>query len=328
MPFDDLLGNPHCVRILRFALQRNRLPHALLFSGPDAVGKRLLAKHLALALNCTKSGPADWCGTCAQCRLIVLGNHPDVYFIAPDGQFIKIEQVRYLIREAYFMPFQGRFKVFVLDEAHRLHPAAANALLKILEEPPLSSKLVLVTPQSHALLPTIRSRCQALRFSPLREPEIERILREHYGLDAQEASLRAGLAEGSVGRAIALDLKRQEFLSKSAALFLEMAIRNAALGEASELAAKISKERGDTEEWLRELFRRLQFTVHVKVKDEDSDPVAKTLTLPQLDVMAHAADEFRRRLDHNINRTLALESLYLRFSEIARLSPMRGAEEI
>lgn len=315
MPFSEFLGNSHCVATLRRALERNRVPHALLFSGPDAVGKRLLARHLALALNC-ETGAADWCGKCPQCRLIGLGNHPDVSIVEPQGQFIKIEQVRRLIQEASFEPFQGKFRVFVIDEAHRLHPTAANALLKILEEPPPRSKIILITAQPHALLPTVRSRCQLLRFSPLSETEIETVLTERCGMETKEAARRARLAEGSVGRAIALDLKRHETYSKWAASFLELSVRGAAFSEASTLAGKVSAEREDTEEWLRQLFRALRGMLQEKVSQPDNAAESGSLTLPQLEAMAGAADELRRGLEHNVNRTLAIESLYLRFLSI------------
>lgn len=318
MPFEDFLGNDHCVKLLRQTLQRNRVPPALLFSGPDAVGKRLLGKHLALALNCLDTGIDNWCGACSQCRLIELGHHPDVRLIEPEGQVVKIEQVRSLAREASYKPFQGRTKVFILDEAHRLNMAAANALLKTLEEPPSSSKLVLITSKPHSLLPTVRSRCQALHFAPLKESEIREILQDKYQMGLQDARKRARFAEGSLGKALTLDPRHFESIHNSAQSFLNLALHGADLDQASKLSWKISKDRDTTEEWLRRLFIVIRGELHASVARGENDAVP---SLPQLVAMARAADELRRGLEHHVNRNLALDSLFLRFSDIVRGCP-------
>jgi DNA polymerase III subunit delta' len=317
MPFDSFLGNAHCVQILRTALQRGRLPHALLFAGPDAVGKRFLAQQLSMALNCQGPIADDWCGICRSCRLIQLGNHPDVSILEPegDGQVIKIERVRQLIREAVRNPFQGRYKVFILDEAHRLNPASGNALLKILEEPPLSSKLLLVTSQPHALLTTIRSRCQLVQFAGLTASEIAAILESRFDIKKDEAAQRAGLAGGSLGKAVSLDLKRCALLAEGARSFLLMSISVSGLREIADTLARVGKERQDTEEWIGMLLQELRglALVGTATDRQSSTP----LSFVQIEKMARAAEKLRRNLDHNINRTLALENLYLQFVRIA-----------
>jgi DNA polymerase-3 subunit delta' len=321
MPFDSFLGNTHCVQILRAALRRARLPHALLFAGPDAVGKRFLAQQLAMTLNCQGSIADDWCGICRSCRLIQLGNHPDVSILEPegDGQVIKIERVRQLIREAVRNPFQGKNKVFILDEAHRLNPASGNALLKILEEPPLSSKLVLVTSQPHALLTTIRSRCQLVQFAGLTESEIAAILESRFTMNKEEASQRAGMAGGSLGKAVSLDLKRCALLAEAARSFLLMSISEAGLREIADTLARIGKERQDTEEWIGMLLQELRGLAHAGAAQtrQDSTP----LSFAQIERMARASEQLRRNLDHNISRPLALENLYLLFVRIAERGP-------
>lgn len=325
MPFDTFTGNPRCVKLLRTAMRRGRLPHALLFAGPDAVGKRFLALQLAKALNCEGSIAEDWCGTCRSCRLIDLGNHPDVSVLEPEGnaQVIKIgqsgdspnESVRGLISDAVRNPFLGRNKVFILDEAHRLHPAAANALLKILEEPPLSSKLVLVTCQPHALLSTIRSRCQLVRFAALAESEIAAILEASFDMKQDEAIERARLADGSIGRALSLDLKRHALLGEAARSFLQTSTEIGGFREIADTLARIGKERKDTEEWIGMLLKELRGLAHAAAYRTGREEAS--LTLPQIVKMVGAVEQLRRNLDHNINRSLALEDLYLRFNRTA-----------
>jgi DNA polymerase-3 subunit delta' len=306
------------VTVLQRAIEQGRIPPGFLFSGPDAVGKKLLASFWARAINCTGSNSADWCGRCRSCVLAGTGNHPDICEVQPDGQFIKIEQVRNLSRQAVYQPFQGKCKVFILDDADRLHPTAANALLKILEEPPPTSKFVLVTSKPHALLPTIRSRCQVLQFSPIPAPVIEKILATRCGISHLEAATRARLADGSVGKAIQLNIQRDQEMAQAASEFLDLAWRNAPLAEASDLTAKFCKEREDMEDWLRHLFGALRENMLQRIAGGDIQAGERFWTLPQLESLSQAASEVRHGLEHNINRSLAVESLYLLFRKVAR----------
>ncbi|MBK9031750.1 MAG: DNA polymerase III subunit delta' [Myxococcales bacterium] len=167
--FADLTAQPRAVAIIRGALQRDRLHHALLLSGPTGAGKRDLALALASALNCD-TAPGEGCGVCATCERIAAGVHPDVITLAREGaaQIIPIETVRRDVVAAVGLPpHEARERVFIVDEATALPPAAANALLKTLEEPPARTRFVLATTAPDQLLPTIRSRCQRIALAAL-----------------------------------------------------------------------------------------------------------------------------------------------------------------
>lgn len=231
MAFASILGHDRFKDLLARALAARRLPHALLFAGPEGVGKKTLALALARAIVCERGG-AEACEACSTCgRIIravakldelrttaqnarepVLFNfrlHPDVVLVEPASfgrrPEILVDQARDLVRDVAGRPFEARARVFILDEAHLLRDEAANALLKSLEEPPTDAYMVLVTSAPHALLATIRSRCQTLRFSALPAGLLEGRLREHAGLSAGEARLRATLAGGSLGAALAFE---------------------------------------------------------------------------------------------------------------------------
>jgi DNA polymerase-3 subunit gamma/tau len=165
--FDDLVGQAHVSRTLRNAVAQNRLAHAYLFVGPRGVGKTSTARILAKSLNCVKGPTVSPCGECDNCREIAAGNSLDVIEI--DGASNNsVEDVRQLRENVRYAPAKGRYKIYLIDEVHMLSPAAFNALLKTLEEPPGHVKFIFATTEPQKVLPTILSRCQ--RFDLHRIP--------------------------------------------------------------------------------------------------------------------------------------------------------------
>nr|HEX4312796.1 DNA polymerase III subunit [Kofleriaceae bacterium] len=161
-----IVGQDRVLAQLRAAIGRDRLPHALLFAGPPGAPMMDTAQALAAALNCT-AAPGEGCGQCASCEKIAAGIHPDVVTLVREGaaQIIPIENVRsQVIARMGLPPHEGLVRVFVVEEATAMAPPAANALLKTLEEPPRRTMFVLCTTAPEQLLPTIRSRCQRVRF--------------------------------------------------------------------------------------------------------------------------------------------------------------------
>jgi len=204
MPFRDVVGHRRLVGLLTRSIREESLPPSLIFAGPDGIGKRLAALSTAQALNCTAPAPdGDACGVCAACSRIARGVHPDVLIIEPgESGSIKIDRVRDIVDRVGFRPFEGRRRVIVIDDADSLVPAAQNALLKTLEEPPASSVFILVTSKPDLLLATVRSRCPRLRFQPLDASEIAAALMKQ-GRSETEARAIAAAAGGSLGSALA-----------------------------------------------------------------------------------------------------------------------------
>lgn len=211
MVFDQIRGHERPIRVLRRALAAARIPGAYLFSGPDGVGKRTTALAFAAALNCPER-EGEACGTCKSCRMIMEGTHPDLF--VPDRSGTRIPKnppasggkertgsgyISEIVPKLPYAPMMGRFKVVLLDDAHQLTETAANYLLKTMEEPPSRTLFVLVTAAEHLLLPTVVSRCQRIRFSPLTEEQVVSIL-TGLGEDVAVASRAALLSDGSVGK--------------------------------------------------------------------------------------------------------------------------------
>jgi DNA polymerase-3 subunit delta' len=187
-------------------VRARRLPGSLLFAGRAGVGKLQAAIAVAQALNCRESDE-DACGVCASCTRIERGEHGDVVVLRPEGKGgqLRAEAVRSAIADVPFRPFEGRHRVIILVDAERMNPTTANTILKTLEEPPPWATLILVTSNEATLLPTILSRCQAFRFSPLAPEELATLLVERHGISKERAPLLAAVSRGGLARALELD---------------------------------------------------------------------------------------------------------------------------
>lgn len=194
----DIIGHREIIQRLQQMTKAGRRPHAFLFSGPNGVGKNLVARVFAAALLCRTAAP---CGTCFACRQLEAGSHPDFHRIAPDGASIKIEQIRSLQKEIALAPYGGGCRVVMIDGAEKMTPPAANSLLKTLEEPEGDSVFILLTAARQSMLPTVLSRCMQLHFQPPELAEVEALL-ERDGIAPELAATAARLGGGCPGRAL------------------------------------------------------------------------------------------------------------------------------
>lgn len=200
---DGLVGNKKSVELLKQGLNTGRVAHAYLFSGPTGVGKKTAASALCQAFNC-KEMELVGCGVCSSCSRIQRGLHPDFVVIEPEKNKIVVKQIRELTKRAELGPFEGSALVIVLAPADAMNISAANALLKTLEEPRPNVYFVLTTAAAHALPATIRSRCQMLRFGPVEDSLVKKVVVERTALEKERAGLVARMAEGSLSRALFL----------------------------------------------------------------------------------------------------------------------------
>jgi DNA polymerase-3 subunit delta' len=234
VPFRQIAGHRPLLELLERAASRATLPPSLVFAGPDGVGKRRTATALAQVLNCERPVAAaahaagsegiDACGTCAACTRIARGVHADILVIEPgDSGTIKVDQVREAIDRAAYRPFEGRRRVVIVEQADALMSEAQNALLKTLEEPPPGSVFVLITTRPDVLLPTVRSRCQRLRFGPLGAADVAAVLMRDHGFTAADAKAAAAASGGSVGQALSEDTEDALAAREAAARLLQSA---------------------------------------------------------------------------------------------------------
>lgn len=356
---DDLTGNEQVKTLLRRTLAARRVPGAFLFAGEDGVGKKLFALELAKALNCRtpvetsgavaadSAGAFEGCGHCPACvriakfnypqsseaddwKGIIWTDHPDVGMVVAPKRVILVEQMRAIEREANYRPYEGKARVFLIEDADKLNEASANALLKVLEEPPHTSHIVLLTSRPAMLLPTIRSRCQMVRFSPIVADEIEAYLVRSKIAKGSEAHLRARVAGGSLGRAVA-DGVADYLEQRTAMLRLLQALalnddRVQLLRSAEEFNDARHKDEYESRLDILEALIRDAWTLALdapaeKLISEDLLPELRKIS-EHLDTERPATwisqiEEMREQLIVNINRKAATDALLLTMAAAA-----------
>lgn len=193
-----IIGHSKQISYLNHLATKQKLPHALLFTGPEGIGKKQVAIHFTQTLFCvSKNQEGQACQACTHCLRILQNQHPDFILIAPEEQIIKTEVIRHLKQRLSLKALEAPYTIALIDEAELLHPSASNVLLKTLEEPPSNCLLILITASPYRLLKTILSRCQKLPFSPLNEEEMRQVISQHEGKNIDPRKL--SLAQGSPG---------------------------------------------------------------------------------------------------------------------------------
>ncbi|MFN2502267.1 MAG: ATP-binding protein [Pyrinomonadaceae bacterium] len=338
--FKKLVGNENVKLTLRRLREKNRVPNSFLFAGSEGVGKRQFALELAKGFVCVNPADGEACGVCSAClrvdklqlpksddkdthKRIVFTDHADVGVVMAYNRNILVDAVRHLESEANFRPFEAAARFFIIDDAEKMNDAASNALLKTLEEPPATTYIFLITAQPDALLPTIRSRCQTLRFASISDEDIERYLMDERAFSPDEAKLAARLAQGSIGRAVSIDVK--QFRERRARMMniLVNAIEDHNLAALLRTSEEINDAKNKTS--FEEHMDILQSLIHdvwsLRVTGDagmvvNTDLTDRLTSLAQnpgsvaLPAWIAAIDEMRLNLIVNINRRVATDALF------------------
>lgn len=356
MSFSAFHGNAETVRRLREMIARDHLPHGIILTGPRGSGKYTLAQMVAKAVNClerpTSDGLPDFCGQCTNCTRIseadalderfaeavearenlretdkretriFVQTHPEVLVIPPDPpqMLVKVDQVRHVTASIYYRPTQARQKFYIFPESNFIKEAA-NALLKVLEEPPEFATIFLLAENSAGLLPTIRSRCITLNLSPLAPEEVEQMLMNRIEWNAAQRKLVARLSAGAIGRARTFDLTAYLSARQDALLLLNSALGSAdhsALFKATEAyrAGAEGKEKIDT--LIATLYLLLEDLLYLQsgapdlVRNTDIEQelarMARTVSFGWLQAAAERIGEVQAGMRRNLLRSLSLDA--------------------
>nr|CAA9219182.1 DNA polymerase III delta prime subunit [uncultured Armatimonadetes bacterium] len=350
MSFADIIGQETALAALRAAVAHDNIPQAYLFLGPDGVGKMTAAVEFAKALNCAQREPGegDACDACVNCTRIAADQHPDVQRIAPDGEQTKIWQ--FWTRSGHppgalesinFAPVAAPRRVYLIERAETLNEEAANSILKALEEPPPYVHFVLCAPSQTAVLPTILSRCQLIRFRQVPQDRLADALTARKALDPEEARLLAAYAEGAPGRALRLaetpELRgqREALLDLAARIADSPVIAAFRLAEDLRAAAKTKAKKGEDDgeadrtargdltraldvlmAWHRDLLALSLRGPDAPIVHTDQRAAlliaARRYAPDQIAQNVEALFAFRRHVERNANAQLATEVLMLR----------------
>ena len=313
----------------------------MLLAGDEGVGKRQFALELVKSFICLDPADGEACGVCAVCRRagvfafpksddrdahkrIIFSDHPDVGTVIPYNRNILVDAIRHLESEANFRPYEAKARFFIIDDADKMNDAASNALLKTLEEPPPTTHIFLITSRPDSMLPTIRSRCQMLRFAPVPGDKIEKYLIEERAFSHDEARLAARLSRGSIGRAVSINVEK---FRKSRDRMLAVVTNVIESGDRAALL-RIAEEMNDAKnkENFEDSLDTLQSLIHdvwtLKVSGDASRVVNTDLSDRLANLAANSGtadmpkwladiDTMRENFAVNINRKVAADALFV-----------------
>ncbi|MHB8172172.1 MAG: DNA polymerase III subunit delta' [Thermincolia bacterium] len=322
MRFSQLIGNGQIVQTLQNALIRGVLAHAYLFHGSQGVGKKTAALALAQAYLCLEPVEGDSCGQCLSCRKLASGNHPDVHFYRPAGASIKIEQVRELQKTLYLKPYDGKGKVYIIEDADTMRAEAANSLLKSVEEPPEDTLMILIATNTYAILPTILSRCQAMNFKKVPQGLVEEWLVAAQGLSGEKARFVAALADGSLAKALEWSVSEEARLVRDQLVQFARSIRTQSLSDVFKISEEWEKKKDEIvssldilEIWYRDLLIWQETEVQDLLVNIDFLEIIKeevpSWKSQELMVVLEAVEEAKKALRSNGNLRLVLDQLFI-----------------
>lgn len=326
MRFDDILGQDRVVDALQRSISANRVAHAYLFEGIAGCGRRTAALTLIAALFCLQPVAGEACGSCPSCKKLAAGNHPDLHLLQPlpDKRDISIEQVRELQQMLSLRPFEAKRKACLIEPAERMSIGAANSLLKTLEEPPGHGLLILLTNQADLLLPTVRSRCQHLRFAPLGIDNLTTLLIRQ-GMTPANAAALAPLAEGSLE--VARNLEGDD-ANTSRQLLLDALrqVRHQQVATVFDTSERLAGGRNEALELFDQLLSLLRDMlllrtaasdriVNVSLQGRLHEEADRFLPARLMEAL-ELAIETRRAIQGNVNPKLALDRYLLRYSRL------------
>jgi DNA polymerase-3 subunit delta' len=342
--FNNLIGNNSVKAALLRLLKTRRVPNALLFAGPEGVGKRKFAMALASSFVCQEPVGVEACGRCGACRRasklnipksekkddfkqVFFSEHPDIGVVVPFNKNILVDAVRDLEREANYRPYEAAARYFLIDEADKMNDAASNALLKTLEEPPQSSHIILVTSRPDSLLQTIRSRCQVIRFAPVPDKDIEAHLAADGKFAPDDARLVSKLSGGSVGRALSIEpddfrSRRQRMMDVLDSILVHPD-RAALLAASERLADAKNKENfeadlGTLESLIHDVWTLKLFGGPERLTNSDlANHLLRFANIARADEPAAWLSEIealRERTEVNINKRIAVDALFMQMT--------------
>lgn len=325
--FKDIIGMPHVKGYLQKAIEMNRISHAYIFSAEDGSGKSLLADAFATTLLC-ENGQTDACLQCSSCKKAVSGNHPDIIYVTHDKpNTISVDEIREQVnRTVSVKPYTGRYKVYIIKDAHKMSTQAQNALLKTMEEPPEYAVILLLTSKEQMLLPTIASRCVSLRLRPVGQELVQAYLMEHYQIPDYKAKVCASFAQGNIGKAVQIATSESFNNLKDEVLSFVKNVQDMPVHEIIDYMKTLSQYKLEINDyldfmavWYRDvlLFKATK-DINGAVFHEEAHEImrqANRISYDRLETILSSLDNAKRRLEANVSFDLTMELLFMTMKE-------------
>lgn len=324
---ESMIGQEKNVEHLQKAIEHDKISHAYIFSGEAGMGKKMLAKNFAMTLECEEMG-SEPCMKCKSCKQALSMNHPDIKWVTHEKPAtISVDDIRLQINnDIVIKPYSSKYKIYIVDDAEKMSPAAQNALLKTIEEPPVYGIIVLLTTNSNMLLPTIISRCVELSMRSIDIDTICNFLKSEHGIDDYRAKMAAVFSGGNLGKAVKLATSDHFTELKNDVMSLTKNINKmtaADMGAVIKNTENYKLEMDDYLDLLRIWYRDV--LMYKVTKDADSvvfrdeiqalsDQAAK-VEFNGLEDIIEAIDRVKIRLSSNVNFELVIELLFLAIRE-------------
>ncbi len=325
--FKDVVGHNDIINYIRNAVSMDQVTHAYILNGERGAGKKLVAKLFATTLLCEEGGP-DPCNRCHSCRQAEGGNHPDIIWVTHEKpNSISVDDIREQVNNTIMIkPYQGPYKVYVIDHADIMTPQAQNALLKTIEEPPQYAVIMLLTENAEMLLPTIASRCVMLKLRYIRDILIKKYLMETLKVPDYKADMCTAFAQGNLGRAIMLANSEHYNEIREEAVQTLKYIHEMELNEVIQAVNRISSYKLEISDyldimvvWFRDvLLYKATRDVDVVVFKEELDSIreqARKSSYEGIQLIITSFDRAKERLKANVNFELVMELLFLTIQE-------------
>ena len=324
--FKDVVGHRDIINYIKNAVKMDQVSHAYIMNGERGAGKKLLAYLFAMTLLCEEGGEEP-CNTCHSCRQAETGNHPDIIRVTHEKpNSISVDDIREQVNNTIMIkPYQGPYKVYIIDHADLMTPQAQNALLKI-EEPPQYAVIMLLTENAEALLPTINSRCVMLRLRYIKDKLIKKYLMESLKVPDYKADLCTAFAQGNMGHAIMLANSEHFNEIREAAVHLLRHVHDMELSEIVEAVNSVTAFKLEITDyldiiavWYRDVLlykaTRDMDTVVFKDQIDDIREQARKSSYEGIQLIISSLDKAKARLKANVNFDLVMELLFLTMKE-------------
>lgn len=322
MDFNEIIGHDRQIENLRNAIRKDNISHSYLFEGEEGLGKKKTALAFSKTLLC-KEEKDHPCNICSSCVKFDSGNHPDFKLIVPNEKgTIVIGEIEKIINAVSTSPFEGKRKVFIIDDSHTINIEAMNTLLKTLEEPPSFMNIILVTSISNKLLPTILSRCQRIRFYPVENSKIIKLLEENKSLDKDKSAFIADFTKGSIGKSIEISDSEDFFNRRDEVIAI---IDNILKGDETKALASVNffnENKGDIESildimlyWFRDLliYKEVGRTNLIMNKDKlEILSKQSSIDFNKINDIIEKIGKTRVNINDNVNFTLSIETMLLK----------------